>query len=196
MRQALTLSASAHLFLAGLVCMAALIHQSGTTRLVPAVYRVSLVSLPAFRPGVRSQPRPLLREKKNKAEAAPEQPAETTAAVSGPALPQGLRIVTTEEDALEGSYYLGLIVAKIGRYWQNPGSGLTGQTRARVYFKLDQYGAVQEVRLEEPSGHALFDQAALRAILQARHFPPLPPELDTGSLGVHFEFEYTGPGTP
>jgi TonB family protein len=196
MKQAFTLSASAHLFLAGLVFLAALIHHSGTSRLVPAVYRVSLVSLPALRTSVRSLPRRVLSGQNKKAETAPDQPAETTATVSGPALPPGLRIVTTEEGALEGSYYLGLIVAKIGRYWQNPGFGSLGPVRAQVYFKLDQYGAVQEVKMEEPSGQALFDQAALRAVFQARHFPPLPPELDTGSLGVHFEFEYTGPGTP
>ncbi len=108
----------------------------------------------------------------------------------GPVLPPGMKILAAEGAGDEGSYYLGVIMAKISRYWNNPYQGGQGELRTRVYFRIGRGGEVETVEIEQPSGNAVFDQAGLRAVLLARSFPPLPPEITAPSLGVHFEFEY------
>ncbi|MDI6740046.1 MAG: energy transducer TonB, partial [Candidatus Edwardsbacteria bacterium] len=87
-------------------------------------------------------------------------------------------------------YYLGIIMAKISRYWNNPYQGRQGELRARVYFRINRSGEIETVNIEQPSGNAVFDQAGLRAVHLAKNFPPLPPEITAQALGVHFEFEY------
>ncbi|MCU0608096.1 MAG: TonB C-terminal domain-containing protein, partial [Candidatus Edwardsbacteria bacterium] len=116
-------------------------------------------------------------------------PAATTAAKAGAAMPPGMKLLAAEGGE-EGSYYLGLIMAKISRYWSNPYQGGQGELRTRVYFRVNRAGEIETAEIEQPSGNAVFDQAGLRAVLVAKNFPPLPPEIAAGSLGVLFEFEY------
>ena len=46
--------------------------------------------------------------------------------------------------------------------------------------------------IEEPSGIGVYDQTALRAVSEARRFPPLPQEFGGEFLVVHFQFAYVG----
>jgi TonB family protein len=49
--------------------------------------------------------------------------------------------------------------------------------------------------VEKTSGNTFYDQAAVRAILEASPFPPLPEEWTRPSLRVMFRFELrTGRG--
>jgi TonB family protein len=60
--------------------------------------------------------------------------------------------------------------------------------KAVVYFVIDQNGKISEVKLEDKSGHFLFDQEAQRAVLRSNPLPALPPAFGGERLGVHFEF--------
>ncbi|MEK6684589.1 MAG: energy transducer TonB, partial [Nitrospirota bacterium] len=60
-----------------------------------------------------------------------------------------------------------------------------------VVFVLSATGNIDEPKIEKSSGNAFFDQAALRAIYQARPFPPFPQGIQEPSLKVHFSFSLT-----
>lgn len=195
MRRALTLSAAGH---AGLVLLAlaaslAFRHSSGSA--YPAIYRVNLISL--SQPIRENAPETAMSEAPQaapeaKATAAPK-PARTKPSRAKPlvtSLPEGMKVVSVDGMAAEGSYYLGLILAKISQHWRNPYQGQAQEMRAQVYFRLNKDGDLLETSMERPSGDGPFDQAALRAVLMAKPFPPFPPEMKLASLGVHFEFEY------
>jgi TonB family protein len=49
-------------------------------------------------------------------------------------------------------------------------------------------GRLENIRLEESSGIASFDRAALRALYAAYPLPPLPPAYGKPSLTVHLSF--------
>ena len=169
----------------------------------PAVYQVNLVSLPQASGdegqdmvGAPDAKAPAEAKQPSQAKPQPKPPAKSPdkkKSASGPRvpnLPAGMRVLAAEGISPEGSYYLGMILAKISQHWRNPYQGGEQQIRATIYFRIDSQGNLLEASLEKSSGDALFDQAGLRAVYQAKNFPPFPPEMKLPALGVHFEFEY------
>jgi protein TonB len=59
-----------------------------------------------------------------------------------------------------------------------------------VLFEIQRDGQVRDPLVEKSSGNNLYDQSALRAVMEASPFPPLPPEFKASSLRVHFGFEF------
>jgi TonB family protein len=88
------------------------------------------------------------------------------------------------------TYYLRLIQSKIGERWSPPRAAAAGGERVVVLFEIQRDGQVREPQVERSSGNAIYDQSALRAIMEASPFPPLPPEFKASSLRVHFGFEF------
>ncbi len=193
--KSVALSAAGHAGLVLLVLAASLVFQHSVKDAYPAVYRVNLVSLPrpaeeavseaAVTEAPQAEPRA-----KPAAAAKPAQskPNRNRPQVQG--LPKGMNVVSVDGMSAEGSYYLGLILAKISRQWNNPYRGKAEEIRTQVYFRLNSGGELLEASMEKPSGDGPFDQAALRAVYMAKPFPPFPPEMKLSTLGVHFEFEY------
>lgn len=102
--------------------------------------------------------------------------------------------VATGDIALDGqdfpfAYYLATMKRKIAAYWEVPGSGVETQF-CRVYFRVASNGSIVSPSVETSSGNFLFDQAALRAVVQASPLPPLPDGFTDDYLGVHFSFAY------
>jgi len=60
----------------------------------------------------------------------------------------------------------------------------------RVYFRITRSGGIDAPAVETSSGNFLFDQAALRAVVQANPLPPLPAGFVDQYLGVHFSFSF------
>lgn len=60
--------------------------------------------------------------------------------------------------------------------------------RVRVSFVILESGAIEELRIEESSGHKVLDRQALRAVEKAAPFPP-PPVPASISLPVVFRLE-------
>ncbi len=86
-------------------------------------------------------------------------------------------------------YYLSNIQVKIlSNFKPTVGSRQAQELKAIVFFTVDKNGKILEVKLEEKSGHFLFDQEAQRAVLRSSPLPPLPPAFGSDRLGVHFEF--------
>jgi protein TonB len=88
------------------------------------------------------------------------------------------------------TYYLRQLQAKIGERWAPPRGASAGGERAVVVFEIGRDGQIKEPAVERSSGNAIYDQAALRAIVEASPFPPLPPEFRAPSLRVHFGFDF------
>lgn len=88
------------------------------------------------------------------------------------------------------TYYLRQIQAKISERWSPPRTTAAGGERAIIFFEIGRDGQIKEPKLERESGNALYDQSALRAVMEASPFPPLPPEFKAPSLRVHFGFEF------
>jgi TonB family protein len=107
---------------------------------------------------------------------------------------QGTGPVTTGDVALDVAdfpfaYYISTVKRKIAANWQVPG-GSSEAVHCRVYFRIARSGSIDGASVENSSGNFLFDQAALRAVVQADPLPPLPGGFPDAYLGVHFSFAY------
>ncbi len=139
--------------------------------------------------------------KKKPPEKAPEKAPETPP-LQEPALPYaavgtgGLRgAVAVDAANFEFTYYLLLVRNRIAQSWSPPAGLATGghPVRAVVYFRIGRDGSLSGVRLETTSSVEFFDRSALRAVALSDPMPPLPLGFSSGSLGVHFGFEYATP---
>ncbi|KPJ60513.1 MAG: hypothetical protein AMJ46_05740 [Latescibacteria bacterium DG_63] len=92
----------------------------------------------------------------------------------------------------EFRYYLVAVRNKVSSNWSPPAGLVTssGTVRVVVFFRILRDGKIADLAVETPSAVGLFDQSALRAVLRAQPFPPLPRGFADNSLGVHFGFEY------
>lgn len=88
------------------------------------------------------------------------------------------------------SYYVTTMRRKIAAFWEVPGTSTSQQTYCQVHFRVLRNGSIQSPSIETSSGSFLFDQAAVRAVVQASPLPPLPDGFADEYLGVHFSFTY------
>jgi len=86
------------------------------------------------------------------------------------------------------TYYLRQIQQKVSERWRAPITGTTPGQRSVVLFEILRDGRIRDPLVEQTSGDSLFDQSALRAVMEASPFPPLPQEFKASSLRVHFGF--------
>ncbi len=136
-------------------------------------------------------------EKEGKAEGSSESELHSLVKGDGPGgtgvgMPGFSSQLQLDIENFEFSYYLVAVRNKVSSNWSPP-AGIGAQTtRARtvVYFRIVKNGKIADLKTETPSGIALFDQSALRAILRSEPFPPLPRGFPGSSLGIHFGFEY------
>jgi protein TonB len=80
-------------------------------------------------------------------------------------------------------YYIDQLLGAIDARWERPTLG--GDVRAVIAFRIGRDGAVSDLRVAESSGYNSFDLAALRAVMNAAPFPPLPRAYRHDSLGVN-----------
>lgn len=182
-------SALIHLLVFSLLCLQVRARPQPS---YPTVYRVNLVGSlrvpepeppepePTPAPPPTPTPAPLPKPK--------EAPKEREEVVKGPL---GLGASVVGGEGFEYSYYLSIILSKIGENWRNPYRGARLSLTAVVSFKIARDGRIYEVELGKGSGDGVYDQAALRAVYATRALPPLPPEFGGEFLKVHLEFEYT-----
>jgi protein TonB len=73
--------------------------------------------------------------------------------------------------------------------WQN--GALAGQTApmAIITFDIQRDGSIRNAKVAQPSGNSTMDYSALRAVMDAAPFPPLPPEYDRNQASVELQFQ-------
>jgi TonB family protein len=98
----------------------------------------------------------------------------------------GGNVMKIDAEEFPFPYYLVQVQNKIEQQWHAPSR--QEQRTTTVYFKISRTGEVEDVKIEQSSGNALFDQAAMRAVYYASPLPPLPAGSGLQSLGVHFDF--------
>lgn len=100
---------------------------------------------------------------------------------------------TGEGDNIGGSnlpYNLGLVLSVIERAWRNPVTS-PKTIFCTIYCKIDRSGVLLGAPVvEKSSGIAVFDQAAIYAIMRAGQFPPFPTDFEYDFIGLHLDFEY------
>jgi TonB family protein len=59
-----------------------------------------------------------------------------------------------------------------------------------IYFEIDREGQIRgDPKVKQSSGDELYDQSALRAVVDSIPFPPLPREFPGQYLKVNFGFD-------
>ncbi len=189
------LSILLHLVIFSIILQAS---QGGSKKIpLPSVYKVSLAPLP--------QPRIMNIEELQKEEVKKESKEEKTAPKkeSGTKkekigektkkIKKGLpdispKIITGSGRGFTYSYYLNILLNKIGEQWQNPYKGQDVVLKSIIYFEIDKNGTIANVRLEENSGDDLYNETTIRAVTLTKKLPPLPEEFSNDYLKVHLEF--------
>jgi protein TonB len=118
----------------------------------------------------------------------PDLPAPVAKATE-PAEP-GIQLVTPlmEAVALKYPYYMNALKRKINDNWAPPGAGFAEARQVLVVFTILRDGSVRGAEVEESSGDVFYDQAALRSVLRATPFPPLPEGYLGQDMKIHFSF--------
>jgi len=108
-------------------------------------------------------------------------------------LPDGLpdikpQIYTGSGRGFSYSYYLNILLTKIGKNWTNPYRGKNVVLKNTVYFEVDKNGNITNIRIEDDSGDEAYNETTLRAVSATEKLPPLPQEFSNDFLKVHLEF--------
>jgi colicin import membrane protein len=89
--------------------------------------------------------------------------------------------------------YCGIIWAKIKEEWTIPENLLKEKEmvdiETTIDLIIDRDGKIQKSWFEKKSGNAIYDQSAMRAIMKAVPFPPLPKELNEKTLEIGIRFK-------
>jgi protein TonB len=89
------------------------------------------------------------------------------------------------------AWYLRQILQKVQGQWQRQNRINEPDQKPLVLVEIGRDGSVRAPRIEQSSGNQLYDQAALRAVIEASPFPPLPQDWSKPSLKVIFRFDLT-----
>lgn len=82
--------------------------------------------------------------------------------------------------------YIDRMITLVGRHWFRPQAG--NEMIVQIYFAIERNGRIRDWKVEKSSGSALFDRAALRAVIESSPLPPLPLGYSGTYLGVHLTF--------
>ncbi len=109
----------------------------------------------------------------------------TGASVSGSGRAKSINEVIAE--------YGNRVSSEIWRRWNLPTSLIDQKgLEAVIEIKIADDGTILERRFEKASGDLIFDRSAMRAVKEASHVPPLPPQLRPGPLVMGIRFRPEG----
>jgi len=123
-----------------------------------------------------------------------ERPAESRPAPPPPrglptGSPAGAGAMTVDASDFPYAWYLRQVLQKVQGQWQRQNQLNEPGQKPLVFVEIQRDGSIRTPKIEQSSGNALYDQAALRAIVEASPFPPLPQEWPRSSLRVVFRFD-------
>jgi len=86
--------------------------------------------------------------------------------------------------------YYNRVWVKIKEAWTLPENLPKGEVdlETTIVVIIDREGKVQKSWFEKRSGNALYDQMAMRAIMKAEPFPPIPKEFSDKTFEIGFRF--------
>lgn len=85
--------------------------------------------------------------------------------------------------------YADLVAQRVTEKWQN--GALAGQSApiAIITFDIQRDGSIRNAKVAQPSGNSTMDYSALRAVMDAAPFPPLPSGFDRNEANVQLQFQ-------
>lgn len=102
--------------------------------------------------------------------------------------PSGVGALTIDVSDFPFAWYLRQIKQKIETQWQRSGVLNEPNRKPVVYVEIQRDGSIRIPKITESSGNPLYDQAVVRAIVEASPFPPLPEDWTKPSLSVMMRF--------
>ena len=104
--------------------------------------------------------------------------------------PAGVASLALDVSNFPFTWYLQQVQRKVTEKWVQPTRTTGPGLRVVVLFEIARDGQVTSSKVEQSSGNSWYDQSALRAIVEANPFPPLPEGFPGQSLRVHFGFDF------
>lgn len=92
--------------------------------------------------------------------------------------------------------YIALVKSKVESHWSPPDLFRGSGAKALLTFVIERDGRVSDIRVARTSGSLHFDEAAMRALLTAGPFPPLPEAVKSPAAQVNYLFEFEPRGGP
>lgn len=156
----------------------------------PALPRPGEKELPPLAPPTERRPVPPAapRATETPSEVARPAPAAPPGQVSGSLTGSGVR--TLEASDFPHAWYLRQVLTKVEREWQKQGQIAEPGQKPLIMVEIQRDGSIGTPRIEKSSGNTFYDQAALRAVMDARPFAPLPGDWIRPSLRVMFSFDF------
>ena len=85
--------------------------------------------------------------------------------------------------------YADLVVQRVTEKWQTNGLAGLRLPMAVITFDILRDGSVKNAQIMQRSGNSTLDYSALRAVMDAGPFPPLPAEYSGSSTNVELRFQ-------
>ena len=164
---------------------------------LPSLPRPSLPSRSALiRPGEKELPSlaaPTTAQRTDKPEKV-DRPVESRPAPVAPrglptGSPSGVGALSLDASDFPYAWYLRQVLQKVQGEWQRQNQLNEPNQKPLVFVEIQRDGSIGAPKIEQSSGNSLYDQAALRAIVEASPFPPLPQDWPKPSLRVMFRFD-------
>jgi len=123
-----------------------------------------------------------------------ERPVESRPAPEAPrglptGSPAGVGARSLDASDFPYAWYLRQVLQKVEGEWQRQNQRAAPSQKPLVLVEIQRDGSIRMPRIDQSSGNALYDQAAIRAVLDASPFPPLPQDWSRPSLRVQFRFD-------
>ncbi len=156
------------------------------------VYKVKIAPLPQPKVSGKMLNRPKPKENKREEKSVPDKKKKSKSS-QRKGLPDGLpdiipEIYTGSGRGFNYSYYLNILLSKIGQNWNNPYRNKDVILKSIVYFEVDENGLISNIRIENDSGNEIYNESTIRAVALTKKLPPLPQEFSDDYLKVHLEF--------
>ena len=113
----------------------------------------------------------------------PPPPGQATGSISGSGA------LSLDVSDFPHAWYLRQILQKVEERWQRQARTSEPDQKPLVFVEIQRDGSIRTPKVEKSSGNIFYDQAALRAIVEASPFPPLPQDWTKPSLRVIFRFD-------
>jgi len=101
----------------------------------------------------------------------------------------GMGALSMDASDFPHAWYLRQVLQKVQGQWQRQNRKNEPDQKPLVLVEIQRDGSIRTPKIEQSSGNTLYDQAALRAVVDASPFPPLPQDWSKPSLRVMFRFD-------
>lgn len=126
------------------------------------------------------------------AEKSPEsaRPPETASLGAPTGSVTGQGALTLDVSDFPYAWWVRAAIAKVQDRWQRQNQFSEPPQKPQLLVEVQRDGSIARMpMIEKSSGNTLYDQAAVRAVMEASPFPKLPPEWAGNLLRLHINFE-------